>query len=116
MVDVFTQWIFRPLWDDIAEALRLFPTDGTFDQLKPVHRLNSLFPKRGRWSFDLSAATDRLPVLLQTQLLAPFITLNGARLWMTLLIGRGYKVYSKLYNLDTVVHYEVGQPMGALTS
>lgn len=42
--------------------------DGTFNQLKPVHRLLRV---KGRkyFSLDLSAATDRLPVTIQALLL-----------------------------------------------
>jgi len=35
---------------------------------------------------------------------------------MTLLIGRGYRAHNERYNLDSLCYYEVGQPMGALTS
>lgn len=73
MCDPFTQWAFRPLWDDISQLLRLFPTDGTYDQYRPLERLNRVSPGGPRYSFDLSSATDRLPVLLQQQLLIPFL-------------------------------------------
>jgi len=58
-----------PLHELIFSILRRLPSDGTFDQPKPVELLRSLNP-RGRWyySIDLSAATDRLPVALQTPL------------------------------------------------
>lgn len=43
--------------------------DGTFNQLRPIHRLLSFEKVKGLYSLDLSAATDRLPVRLQAQLL-----------------------------------------------
>jgi len=49
--------------------IRTLPTDGTYDQLAPIRRLYD----RGHssfWSFDLTAATDRLPLLLQKQILS----------------------------------------------
>lgn len=74
MVDPFTQWLYKPLWDRICEVLRLIPQDGTFDQYKPLDRLNeTLGVNSPRYCFDLTAATDRLPVLLQCQLLMPFM-------------------------------------------
>jgi hypothetical protein len=74
MVDPFTQWLYKPLWDRICKVLRLIPQDGTFDQYKPLERLNdTLGVNSPRYCFDLSAATDRLPVLLQCQLLMPFM-------------------------------------------
>jgi hypothetical protein len=42
--------------------------DGTFDQLAPVKRFESLSGK-ARFSYDLSAATDRLPIRLQIQIM-----------------------------------------------
>jgi len=43
-------------------------TDGTFNQLKPLSRVP--FGKTQIDSLDLSAATDRLPLYVQKQLLS----------------------------------------------
>lgn len=59
----------RPLHDSIFRVLRSFPTDGTMDQMKPVHRLLELGHTRF-WCYDLSAATDRLPVSIQERILS----------------------------------------------
>jgi hypothetical protein len=76
MVDPWTQWLLKPLWDRICDVLRLIPQDGTFDQYAPLSRLNdTLGVKSPRYCFDLSSATDRLPVLFQCQLLAPVLGL-----------------------------------------
>jgi hypothetical protein len=70
MVDCFTQWLMRPLHRLIMAVLRYIPQDGTYDQLAPVRKL--LRSRKGAfWSFDLSAATDRLPVEIQRWLLSP---------------------------------------------
>jgi len=51
-----------------------YGTDATFDQDKAVMHLSFLMKKHPlAFSFDLSAATDRLPLLLQIKLLN-FIT------------------------------------------
>lgn len=42
--------------------------DGTFDQLKPLARVP--FGKVPIYSYDLSSATDRLPIGLQVKILA----------------------------------------------
>lgn len=58
-----------PLHKALFEILSNIPQDGTFNQLKPV---KALF-ERGctkLYSFDLSAATDRLPIDLQIQVLS----------------------------------------------
>jgi len=68
MVDIWTQSILKPLHEEIFRILKALPTDGTFNQLAPLDRLNSV-PHGDRFSFDLSAATDRLPLALQKQIL-----------------------------------------------
>jgi len=46
--------------------------DGTFDQLAPVKHLYEKGHKK-LYSFDLTAATDRLPIELQKQVLSILI-------------------------------------------
>jgi len=120
MVDCFTQWLLRPLHDAIFELLVQIPEDGTFDQLRPLKSLLGRIGKhRALYSYDLSAATDRLPITLQKVLLSPFLTSWGATLWASLLIGRGYK-FPKVPSLGIkeakTLYYARGQPMGALSS
>jgi len=57
-----------PLHKALFDILSNIPSDGTFNQLKPV---KALFDKgcTKLYSFDLSAATDRLPIDVQIQLL-----------------------------------------------
>jgi len=80
IVAVTNWWIqlaFKPLHDSLFSLLRKLETDGTFDQEAPLNRLIELnrlsigegLPKRVYHSFDLSAATDRLPIDLQVDLL-----------------------------------------------
>jgi len=123
MVDCWTQWILSPLHKAIFDLLSQIPQDGTFNQLKPVEslaRAKLLEKSRGMYSFDLSAATDRLPIVLQKVLLSPFLTSWGATLWASLLIGRSYYfpgVKSKGLNHQSEdLFYARGQPMGALSS
>jgi hypothetical protein len=87
MVDPWTQWLLEPLHKRIFNFLSTVPQDGTHDQLRPVYRLlewqKAHATKRGLpalFSFDLSAATDRLPLTLQKVLLSPFLTSWGAEL------------------------------------
>jgi len=77
----------KPLHDYLFAILKLIPQDGTFDQLKP---LNALYEKGCTtfYSYDLTAATDRLPIDLQVQVLQ---TLKGPELalaWKQLLVDR----------------------------
>lgn len=141
MVDCFTQWIFRPLHDAIFQLLRAIRQDGTHHQTKPLvallDRRDRLIrenrapghsrPSAGRlkmktfalFSYDLTAATDRLPVAFQEVILAPFLGSWLAGLWRTILVGRDYYLVTKDKdgNPERVPHrYAVGQPMGALSS
>jgi hypothetical protein len=125
MVDIFTQWALHPLHEALFSLLGKIPTDGTFDQLKPIHRLLRRRPQGPFYSYDLSAATDRLPLQIQKALLAPILTSWGAEVWGTLLVGRPYYILHKdaVADLPDIgrgdersVMYETGQPMGAYSS
>lgn len=124
MVDCFTQWLMKPLHDQIFGVLRQIPQDGTFDQLRPIRSmLRRRWAKaQGMWSYDLSAATDRLPIVIQKVLLSPFLSSWGAEVWASLLIGRAYlfpgvKRGKGLPEMEpSLLHYGRGQPMGALSS
>jgi len=120
MVDPFTQWLLKPLHDRLFKVLDLIPQDGTTDQLRPVHRLLERYPKGPFFSYDLSAATDRLPIRIQILLFSSFLGFRGASLWADLLVSRRYS-YS--WEHPTThrreigsVTYATGQPMGALSS
>jgi len=121
MVSILIQTLMAPLHKWIFARLRLLPTDGTFNQTKPVERLIASFRKDGHWvaSYDLSAATDRLPLQLQVDLLRPLLGDSLADLWAYLLVSQPYGLprIAKSYNLGySMVWYVVGQPMGALSS
>lgn len=123
MVDGWTQWALDPLHRRLFSILKnRFPTDGTFDQLKPLSRVP--WGKVPIFSYDLSSATDRLPIDLQVKILTQFFSSELAEAWRVLLIGREYKV-PQGRELDKInvsgvlpnaIKYSVGQPMGALSS
>jgi len=117
MVDCFSQWLFDPLHKAIFSVLERIPTDGTFDQLAPVRRLMKTCPKGPYYSFDLSAATDRLPLSIQKVLLSSVLGPWAAEVWGTLLVGRNYLALHKdLGETSVLLRYATGQPMGALSS
>jgi len=122
MVPLLIQGIMKPLHDWIFSLLRVIVTDGTFNQIGPVRNLLDACEEmniRSLYSYDLSAATDRLPVDLQVDLLSEIMGNKLALLWKGLLVSRPYRLpnIAKSYNLGFYeVKYEVGQPMGALSS
>jgi len=74
MVDVVTQSIMKPLHDSLFSYLKSLPNDGTFDQGASFKRAVQKSKVSGHcFGYDLSAATDRLPVSLQQAILEPLI-------------------------------------------
>jgi hypothetical protein len=121
LVDSVTQSALRPLHDSLFAVLRVIPTDATFDQEAGIRRAQDKAMKAQKaYSFDLSAATDRLPVLLSMYILRCFIGKDLSTLWRVLITRRTFafndKVAQKLKVDNTGVRYRVGQPMGAYTS
>jgi len=70
MVDPWTQWLMEPLYKAIAELLRQLPQDGTENQVGPLERIWKRKPQGPFFCFDLSAATDRLPLRFQQAMLS----------------------------------------------
>lgn len=122
MVDIWTQWMLYPLHAWIFnKILRVLPCDGTFDQTKPVKALLEKAAKAGRthfWSYDLSAATDRLPIAIQVLVLGALSLESFAQTWAELLTAREYRTPKEYATTTGVgyVKYAVGQPMGAYSS
>jgi len=117
----------HPFHKDLFKSLRNLDEDGTFDQDKPLRLLmKKVGPNQKVYSFDLSAATDRLPIKLQSQIISLLTGhLKLGLHWENLLINRDYKVpkdaIKKLKleiseGISDSVTYSVGQPMGALSS
>jgi len=70
MVDWWTQMLLRPIHLMLFGILKKIPQDATFDQDAGVQRGIQLLNSRGvAYSYDLSAATDRLPISIQALLI-----------------------------------------------
>lgn len=111
IVAITNWWIqlaLLPLHNSIFDYLRSLDCDGTFNQDGALAGFMARRdPAHSMYSFDLSAATDRLPIQLQVDILSHLG--YPARLWRDLLdFGWMYKGES--------VKYSVGQPMGAYSS
>nr|UPW42105.1 MAG: putative RNA dependent RNA polymerase [Inner Mongolia sediment mitovirus 2] len=116
IADLITQSVMHPLHKFLFSILKTIPTDGTFDQGAPLDRLLKL-KKDGELgdhsfhSYDLSAATDRLPIKLQRDILGYYTGSEIADLWAKLLTDRDW-----IFQDSIPIRYSVGQPMGALSS
>jgi hypothetical protein len=116
MVDVWTQSALKPLHDMLFKFLKTIPNDATFDQNKSVQRCQTKVAITGKsFGYDLSAATDRLPIILQVEILNRIYPGIG-ECWSKLLVGRNYRANFKEFKIDDNYQYSVGQPMGALSS
>jgi hypothetical protein len=129
MVDSLTQWVLRPLHLYLfKQVLSKIPQDGLYDQVAPAKRLVKVMRERGLrkvWSYDLSAATDRLPLILQENLLSVLTHLRFGSAWSWLMASRIFRLSPALANATAgrgkssktwYVRYAVGQPMGAYSS
>jgi hypothetical protein len=137
IVAITNWWIqlaLKPLHNSIFDSLKkVSDIDGTFNQGAPLLRLYKERDPRYKFScFDLSSATDRLPIALQVDILNAL----GVRgdLWSSLLdfpwaipgelhkLSDEFKIQllktNKLHIVqgEQYVKYSVGQPMGAYSS
>lgn len=70
MVDVWTQSVLKPIHEMLFSFLKALPNDGTFDQQLAVDRAVEKSNKANQsFGYDLSAATDRLPMYLQVKVI-----------------------------------------------
>ncbi|QDB74989.1 MAG: RNA-dependent RNA polymerase [Epicoccum nigrum mitovirus 1] len=122
LMDSITQSVMSPLHDYMFDLLRLIPNDGTFDQEASIVRSQEKAVSSGcAYSFDLTAATDRLPVVLTAFIFTTIVGIRGfGTLWRNIMVKRPFAfnatVAQKLKVSDGPYFYEVGQPMGALSS
>jgi len=115
MVDVLTQSALKPLHEFLFSFLKSLPNDGTFDQHASVKRcMSKSLDAKCSFGYDLSAATDRLPIDIQVSVLTSFLGKEFAEAWKDLLINRDYVQH--VQESFVPIRYAVGQPMGALSS
>lgn len=110
-----------PIHRIIFKILKRIPQDGTFDQTAPITLLQGKVDSgvvQGLYSLDLTAATDRMPILVQINIMQELVGDNSfGYQWANVLVGRPYGFYQLGYSkYHGSYHYAVGQPMGALSS
>lgn len=114
IVDYWSQSALRPLHLFVNRLLKSLDQDMTFNQSKftnnPISKGTHKFH-----SIDLSAATDRMPILLQKRILSLFMTNDKVEAWHRLLTFYPFALQSPCDGM-TEVKYETGQPMGAYSS
>jgi len=89
IVDYWTQMVLKPLHDWMFKLLENIPMDATFDQEGKVKS----FAEKGFseiYSFDLSAATDTIPLELYRTMMSVILPPDVVDLWLKLLVDRDF--------------------------
>lgn len=114
-INWWIQSAFKGLHASIFRFLETVPTDGTFDQKRSFDQFLEKYSSNHLMSgFDLSAATDRLPIELQKDILIA-AGLPG-NLWQNILNFPYVAPFDTIEEAPLEVRYAVGQPMGAYSS
>lgn len=137
LADSVTQSVLAPLHTALFDILKKIPNDGTFNQDESVKRSTRKSMEAGyAFSFDLSAATDRLPSQLTAAVIENLVGIRGiGDAWRKVMcdrtfnftkeVMRKYPVFAESMSRYPVMgseafisgyKYSVGQPMGALSS
>lgn len=144
IVDIWSQMVLLPLHDRMFKFLRtaFSAVDGTFDQDKQRERIRRFtLTKKKLYSFDLSAATDRIPIWVQAVILLFLGFFNPLTMycWVRLMSSRVFayrkpikyrparrkrleealKAYGRevpKFTSYKPCRYAVGQPMGLYSS
>jgi hypothetical protein len=111
MVDCFTQWLLSPLHKAIFSFLRKIPEDATHNQDLTL----STFVERLRnnkikevYSFDLTAATDRIPVSAQAIILDIFAERKVGAVWSKFLTSRWYQLSTPVWDPKAITCSALG--------
>jgi hypothetical protein len=90
--------------------LKSIPEDGTSSHNIAGTTLKAMTSVEHMTCYDLTAATDRMPIDLQIKVFLPIFGEEITSLWKNLMTNRdiGYR--------DKTIRYAVGQPMGILSS
>jgi hypothetical protein len=108
------QWGFEPLHDWLDRFIHNLPQSCVHDQNKGAWFIQEQLNLGNKiWSFDLSSATDRFPLKLQTSLLRA-LHLKGYAEALEELVTEKWQVTST--EEPEAWKYEVGQPMGLYCS
>lgn len=108
--DYWSQLTVKPLHKSLMGILRRLTTDATYDQDKGFARVLRESVGKETFCFDLSGASDRIPVSLQTIIIGEIFGPELSQLWQRILTDRTF--HSKYGD----VRWEVGQPLGLLSS
>lgn len=120
--DFFTQQVMKPLHLWLFEICKCFPQDSTFDQEGALARFVQRTDMVKFFSYDLSSATDLIPLGIYRSILVPLVGPDITTLWLRLLVDKDFKLAPNISSHSNdkapkgMTRYTRGQPMGALSS
>lgn len=103
--------LLKPVHDWLMEVLRILPTDGTFDQHKPLKRLKG---RMSVFSYDLTAATE--PLLLLFEVMQMFFDRSFASSVVNSALATNCFSVPFVKRAGSVVSFVKGQPLGYYAS
>ncbi|DAB41747.1 RNA-dependent RNA polymerase [Dahlia pinnata mitovirus 1] len=109
------QRLVKPLHDWEMSILSKIEMDGTYNQLKPLWRLQG---KKKLYSFDLKAATDMFPASLSGSMLSGLFGDNLGLTWYLLMNQTAFRSPEKVGSplRARVYRFTRGQPLGFYSS
>lgn len=114
--DYLTQSVMKAIHDSINRVLRKIKSDCTFNQDEgKAWMVKATQTRKWMASYDLSSATDRLPVWLQAKVIDAVLPGELGKEWSELLTNRKF-LYTLPSGATGYVKYSVGQPMGFYSS
>lgn len=109
--DYWSQFSLRPIHDVLMGILRKLETDGTYDQEEAFSRILSKSKGKPTFCFDLSGASDRIPLQVQTIMMSELFSPEIAEAWSNVIANREFH-----HKYGSPVKWKVGQPLGLLSS
>lgn len=107
--DYFSQTVLRPLHNYLFSILKKLPQDCTFHQGSFTEKLKTTGFSA---STDLSAFTDRFPIVFNHSLIRTRFGRSYADAWKDIMVGYPFSLKKVRDN----ILYSVGNPMGAYSS
>jgi hypothetical protein len=120
VADWITQTALSAIHKTQFQLLRMIPADRTFDHKSGLDLYDP--DAESYISVDLSAATDRLPRVLQARIISRLFTILGmegeliSRYWLATIDRKYSTKNSYLEKESPYIQYEVGQGMGLFSS
>jgi len=109
--DYWSQFSLRPIHDTLMGILRSLETDGTYNQEQAFARILECSKGKQTFCFDLSGASDRIPLQVQTIMMSELFSPEISEAWSNVIANREFH-----HKYGEPVKWKVGQPLGLLSS